>query len=453
MAPYGETRVTLARVRQPLRLPGQYHDAETGLHYNLNRYYDPRTRRYLSPDPVGLRGGFDRRAYAEGMPLALTDPLGLATDAAVSARDAALPAKPVADQGFTERLQTTFAMVVEYGDLPGEIGDAIMEQLSPGNLAATAAVVGLFAALQATPLGWFADIILVGAAWYEFGSIAVDLVMGLVDLATTLAGATTRAELCGAADRLGGLLAQVVSEFAGDAALFGAAGAVKGSQLIRRLFTSNRDEALAARPRPCARAGGLSGTGCGLDTGDLELGRRNDAVLDQLRQDHADLRTVPKKARGPAVSRGYAIDRDGRLIETDGRHINLRFPMKARDDDTVSIADGVLTVKDPVKYMNELKALYDNNGTPMHPRTEAMIRAYLLRNEGRGLSTLDGAPGAHAEILALNELFTKAPELNVSDITLGTMRLRPDSPEDFPACTNCSGILDGVEIITGRVDD
>ncbi len=28
-----------------LRLPGQYFDAETGLHYNFQRYYDPETGR------------------------------------------------------------------------------------------------------------------------------------------------------------------------------------------------------------------------------------------------------------------------------------------------------------------------------------------------------------------------------------------------------------------------
>ncbi|WP_063728108.1 RHS repeat-associated core domain-containing protein [Streptomyces sp. RTd22] len=38
----------------PLRFPGQYHDLETGHHYNLHRHYDPETARYLTPDPLGL---------------------------------------------------------------------------------------------------------------------------------------------------------------------------------------------------------------------------------------------------------------------------------------------------------------------------------------------------------------------------------------------------------------
>lgn len=35
----------------PFRLPGQYYDPETDLHENWNRYYDPSTGRYLSPEP------------------------------------------------------------------------------------------------------------------------------------------------------------------------------------------------------------------------------------------------------------------------------------------------------------------------------------------------------------------------------------------------------------------
>jgi RHS repeat-associated protein len=60
----------------PLRFPGQYLDAETGLHYNLARHYDPATGRYVTADPLGLVAGPDPHAYARN-PLTWQDPLGL----------------------------------------------------------------------------------------------------------------------------------------------------------------------------------------------------------------------------------------------------------------------------------------------------------------------------------------------------------------------------------------
>jgi RHS repeat-associated protein len=60
----------------PLRFPGQYHDPETGLHYNQQRYYDPVTGSYLTPDPLGLAPAPNPHAYVPN-PLIQTDPLGL----------------------------------------------------------------------------------------------------------------------------------------------------------------------------------------------------------------------------------------------------------------------------------------------------------------------------------------------------------------------------------------
>jgi RHS repeat-associated protein len=60
----------------PLRFPGQYFDRETGLHYNVNRYYDPATARYTSPDPLGLSPAPNPDAYVPN-PQVATDPLGL----------------------------------------------------------------------------------------------------------------------------------------------------------------------------------------------------------------------------------------------------------------------------------------------------------------------------------------------------------------------------------------
>lgn len=59
-----------------LRLPGQYHDTETGLHYNRARYYDPDQGQYLSPDPLGTPDGPNPYAYVAFNPLAYVDPDG-----------------------------------------------------------------------------------------------------------------------------------------------------------------------------------------------------------------------------------------------------------------------------------------------------------------------------------------------------------------------------------------
>nr|WSX77836.1 DUF6531 domain-containing protein [Streptomyces sp. NBC_00899] len=60
----------------PLRFPGQYHDPETGLHYNLHRHYDPTTGRYTTPDPLGLVPSPNPATYVHN-PHTWTDPLGL----------------------------------------------------------------------------------------------------------------------------------------------------------------------------------------------------------------------------------------------------------------------------------------------------------------------------------------------------------------------------------------
>ncbi len=61
----------------PLRFPGQYHDPETGAHYNYHRYYDPETARYDSTDPLGLTPAPNPHTYVHN-PLGWFDPLGLA---------------------------------------------------------------------------------------------------------------------------------------------------------------------------------------------------------------------------------------------------------------------------------------------------------------------------------------------------------------------------------------
>ena len=62
---------------QPFRLQNQYFDEETGLHYNLMRYYEPEAGRFVNQDPIGLLGGDNLYAFAPSTQ-AWVDPLGLA---------------------------------------------------------------------------------------------------------------------------------------------------------------------------------------------------------------------------------------------------------------------------------------------------------------------------------------------------------------------------------------
>ena len=42
-----------------IRLPRQQYDEESGLSYNRHRYYDPLQGRYITQDPIGLKGGME----------------------------------------------------------------------------------------------------------------------------------------------------------------------------------------------------------------------------------------------------------------------------------------------------------------------------------------------------------------------------------------------------------
>ncbi|GHT89316.1 hypothetical protein AGMMS49960_21680 [Betaproteobacteria bacterium] len=63
-------------ITSQLRLPGQYEDEETGLHYNFRRYYEPETGRYITSDPIGVEGRINLYQYAGSDPVNLADPTG-----------------------------------------------------------------------------------------------------------------------------------------------------------------------------------------------------------------------------------------------------------------------------------------------------------------------------------------------------------------------------------------
>ncbi|WP_131668267.1 RHS repeat-associated core domain-containing protein [Psychrobacter pygoscelis] len=74
---FGDVQPSVEQVKLPLRHAGQYADDETGLFYNYYRFYDPKSGRYVTSDPIGLDGGMNTYGYVGGNALGLVDPYGL----------------------------------------------------------------------------------------------------------------------------------------------------------------------------------------------------------------------------------------------------------------------------------------------------------------------------------------------------------------------------------------
>ena len=82
---FGTVHIFKEEVVNNLRFPGQYYDAETGLHYNWHRYYDHGVGRFFRIDPIGIvpfgpKGGANNLySYANLNPIRNYDQTGLAT--------------------------------------------------------------------------------------------------------------------------------------------------------------------------------------------------------------------------------------------------------------------------------------------------------------------------------------------------------------------------------------
>ena len=86
--PYGSTSYQSVRSQtetpKRYRYSGTERDEESGLNYHGARYYSPWIGRWINTDPIGIQGGPNLYAYAQGNPVMLVDASGRQPEAPVN---------------------------------------------------------------------------------------------------------------------------------------------------------------------------------------------------------------------------------------------------------------------------------------------------------------------------------------------------------------------------------
>ncbi len=120
-------------VHCPLRFPGQYHDSESGFHYNYFRIYDPETAQYLTPDPLGLEAAPNPVAYVRN-PYTWADVLGLAPDCSTVWKDikATQPNYPGTELPRSFEMQAGEHRVWVHGNASKHINEYVQGRIADG---------------------------------------------------------------------------------------------------------------------------------------------------------------------------------------------------------------------------------------------------------------------------------------------------------------------------------
>lgn len=163
-----------------------------------------------------------------------------------------------------------------------------------------------------------------------------------------------------------------------------------------------------------------------------------------------------------AVQKDIAIARVGTLdgyMSQSFRNIKLGVNDLHKEGLTKSITkviDGqkklVLVIKKEKidEYIEEIKNLYDDDPYKMEmdAKVEDAIRKYIKENNYE-LSTFDGHPGLHADVLAVNRGLLdgkSAEELELAVYRLDKSSKGKPQGGEFPACRNCTGIIKHLKV-------
>jgi RHS repeat-associated protein len=122
-APYGTITRRFGDTDTPFLYNGRYgvQTDSNGLIHMRARYYNPYLQRFLNPDPIGFSGGQNWYAFADGNPISLSDPYGLAPifDASTAGR------QPSGFLDFLDLMFTDFPAAVYSGvtGIPAQVAE------------------------------------------------------------------------------------------------------------------------------------------------------------------------------------------------------------------------------------------------------------------------------------------------------------------------------------------
>jgi RHS repeat-associated protein len=74
---FGKQTASSGSLTNPFQFTGRESDTETGLYFYRARYYDPSAGRFITEDPVRLKGGLNFFTYVRNNPINRKDPHGL----------------------------------------------------------------------------------------------------------------------------------------------------------------------------------------------------------------------------------------------------------------------------------------------------------------------------------------------------------------------------------------
>lgn len=183
----------------------------------------------------------------------------------------------------------------------------------------------------------------------------------------------------------------------------------------------------------------IAKTGYGINESDSgTLKKLRNSVSDNLRDNNATNNRVAL-----SLTRCEELSIESQIyhnIRSRYKYLKNKGVIKAIDANHFEIVD----IRE---YFLELVREYNVVNNPLHHDTYRLIKDFIIANNGK-LHIINGLPGTHAEILSTNDVIQQLAKKNVDrgskQIQVSTIRLKEEGwKEAFPACSHCSGILNG----------